>query len=727
MVKVDNFRILSDEERAQYKFDFCQGCVLYSECELVGEYARYRDNHPQIYNSQIPQSSGKIPVVYATAIRIDGCKIPLPKPGAKSTAVDCSEIDELSYDQEELKDGCIMSERYVYPIACGGQTVSDGIGDHYKIETQRDSSIKTGTSDRWEPLQPVFISAQTGQGKNYFVEHELIPYVRELNYKSNTNQRVLILSNRLALRQQIRNRLKGDCDAEGEEYEIYPYGAYADVITYQGLLRLEKRLEKEQKDPNSRYIYVICDKAHFFTSDAMFNPHTSKILDAIVRLFQDAIRVYMSATPYDCLKYIIESEQKLHQYKPQSRDKSHPMAFYHFRRDYSYLDVKMYSEFEELYKVIVESVNEKKERWLVFLDDKEKSAHIKDKLMECAVEYAKDHPEAKILLGKESDSDADTDDENILAVSTNSKNNKVYMEMVKNEKLGKNLYVLISTSVLDNGINLTNIDNIVVSDMSKVKCLQMVGRARVNNPSDRKVLYIKRFGGGYVEDRMTSFMEQQEAYHKYEQAYGTFRNIEKSRGYSEYHFLDRYYNGNVKDWTNAKHWFGRPIKEPTKLYLNKIAQSMLNQLVSKYRFILDEMLAEFEEKKDQIMLLGLEHTNFSGQKYLEHQLSWFGKTYCIDDDITFADKDKAKKALVAFLESYAESEVQIDKEEQQRFKPDFTRLYDAAFGRADPNKGRVYSITKMNSLLEDAHISYKVVSHSSYWIVQEHDWETEEE
>ena len=30
------------------------------------------------------------------------------------------------------------------------------------------------------PLQPVFISAQTGPGKNYFVEHELILYIREL-------------------------------------------------------------------------------------------------------------------------------------------------------------------------------------------------------------------------------------------------------------------------------------------------------------------------------------------------------------------------------------------------------------------------------------------------------------------------------------------------------------------------------------------------------------------
>lgn len=728
MVCVDNFRILSDEEQARYKFDFCRGCALYDECELVEEYAQYRDNHPQIRNSQIPQSSGKVPVVNATVVHIDGRDITPLQSGAKSTAVGGSGVDKLSYDQEELKDGCIMSRRYVYPIACGGQMVSDGIGDHYKIETRRDSSIETGTSDRWEPLQPIFISAQTGQGKNYFIEHELIPYVRELNYKNNTNQRVLILSNRLALRQQIKNRLKGNYDVDGEEYEIYPYGDYADVMTYQALLRLEKRLERKQKNANSRYIYVICDEAHFFTSDAMFNPHTSKILSAIVRLFQDAVRVYMSATPYECLKYIIESERRLHQYKPQGHDKSHPMVFYHFRRDYSYLDVKIYSEFEELYEVIVKSVNERKERWLVFLDDKEKSTHIKDRLMECAAEYAKDYPEAEILVGKENDSDADTDEENILAVNTNSKNNEVYMEMVKNERLGKNLYVLISTSVLDNGINLTNVDNIVVSDMSKVKCLQMVGRARTTAPNSRKTLYIKRFGSGYVEDRITSFMEQQDAYHNYEQAYGAFRNMEQSRGYSEYLFLDRYYNGNVRDWTNAKHWFGRYLEEPTKLYFNEIVQSMLDRLISKYRFVLNEMLEESEQKKDQILPLGLEHTNFTGQKYLEHQLSWFGKTYCIDDDITFADKERARSEFLEFLESYVSSGESIeDLKEIECFQDEFTRRYDAAFPRADKNKGRPYKYKKMNDLLRMRSIGYKIDGkpQAGPWTVIEFEWDSE--
>lgn len=66
-----------------------------------------------------------------------------------------------------------MSGRYVTQVECGGKRVTDGIGDHYKIETQWNYTIQTGTTDRWEPLQPVFISAQTGREKNYFIEHTL--------------------------------------------------------------------------------------------------------------------------------------------------------------------------------------------------------------------------------------------------------------------------------------------------------------------------------------------------------------------------------------------------------------------------------------------------------------------------------------------------------------------------------------------------------------------------
>lgn len=52
------------------------------------------------------------------------------------------------------------------------------------------------------------------------------------------------------------------------------------------------------------------------------------------------------------------------------------------------------------------------------------------------------------------------------------------------------------------------------------------------------------------------------------------------------------------------------------------------------------------------------------------------------------------------------------------FRKEFTKLSDLVFGRKDPNKERIYSITKINSILEEEDINYKVVSESSYWVVK---------
>ena len=41
MVERDYFRMISDEEASQYKFDFCKNCPFY-ECELVDEYTQFR-------------------------------------------------------------------------------------------------------------------------------------------------------------------------------------------------------------------------------------------------------------------------------------------------------------------------------------------------------------------------------------------------------------------------------------------------------------------------------------------------------------------------------------------------------------------------------------------------------------------------------------------------------------------------------------------------------------
>ena len=88
----------------------------------------------------------------------------------------------MSYDRVGLQNGCIMGRQYVTQVECGRKSVADGIGDHYKLQIDFDFKIAKDMDGRWEPKQPVFLSAQTGQGKNYFIENFLIPYLEDLNY-----------------------------------------------------------------------------------------------------------------------------------------------------------------------------------------------------------------------------------------------------------------------------------------------------------------------------------------------------------------------------------------------------------------------------------------------------------------------------------------------------------------------------------------------------------------
>lgn len=703
----------------RYKFDFCKDCSFY-KCELVEEYTQFRKNHAQDHKEQAPlitddgRRVGTILGVWSEE-QYNELATDLGSADAHSHSAIFDE-DILSYDQTRMKDVCIMN-RSVYQVECGRKTVTEGIGDHYKIEIDYNGNIKEKIKDRWEPLQPVFISAQTGQGKNYFIENELIPYVEQLNYENQKKQRVLILSNRLALKQQIKRRLNGNEGSDDENGAFYSYKENVDVMTYQSLLRRKKYLKKWQKNVQKRYIYVICDEAHFFTSDAMFNPHTQKILQIIVRVFQDAVRIYMSATPDECLEYIIKCEEEeqtrlnLKKYgENQCNWKTGTMIFYHFKRDYSYLDVKTYSKIKELYEEIVESVNQRKEKWLIFIDDKKKCVRIKEKL-EKLIE------DKKYPLGGEDDEIKNK----VYVVDANSKEGSTYQQIVNNERLNEDTYVLISTSVLDNGINLKGIKNIVVSDMTKTKCLQMVGRARVEGDNDRKNLYIKRFDADEVEKRIKELKTQRKAYNSYEAAYGKSGNDLHPEKYREYEFLSKYYNGKEKDWRDAKRWFGRTIKKETKLYLNEIARSMMEKLIPQYQCILDEMN---DEKSKEDNTQDSKCISHMGQKYLEYQLSWFRKKYCVDNDITFADKEKAKKEFIAFLETYAESAEQIM--DKGSFRQMFTKLYDAAFGRMERDKKRIYGIDLENKGLKEKSINYKVVSHFSYWVVEKCNWELED-
>ena len=86
----------------------------------------------------------------------------------------------------------------------------------------------------------------------------------------------------------------------------------------------------------------------------------------------------------------------------------------------------------------------------------------------------------------------------VMVTSADSKNNdKMYQEIILKERFHKDINVVITTSVVDNGVNFRDVNNVVITDINRTKCLQMVGRVRVEKNSGSKVtLYIKRFNNG---------------------------------------------------------------------------------------------------------------------------------------------------------------------------------------------------------------------------------------
>ena len=142
MVERNYFHILSDEEKAKYKFGFCEGCPFY-ECELVGEYTQFRESHAKINKPLIPagecvdaDSFGGGTVNQGTAVSVECNGEDSNIYSTNSCPIidtDSSDVESLSYDQSKLKNCCVMN-RNIYQVECGRKKVTEGIGNHYKIE-----------------------------------------------------------------------------------------------------------------------------------------------------------------------------------------------------------------------------------------------------------------------------------------------------------------------------------------------------------------------------------------------------------------------------------------------------------------------------------------------------------------------------------------------------------------------------------------------------------------
>lgn len=304
--------------------------------------------------------------------------------------------------------------------------------------------------DLWRPECPVLIDAQTGFGKTTFVYKELIPRALQ------RNKNVLIISNRIALSVQQKKLIMELTQDPAIDYltnlgiqKREDFG-HIYVITYHRLHALLKQPDFLKWAEN--ILYLVADEAHFFSADALFNRYCGSILREITTKFCKTVRIYMTATSWDLLKPLGEAEQGnyMNWIGRVTGTVSRRRRFYHyiFPVDYSPYLLHFVKSLEALNPHIEE---DRKEKWIIFCDSKEKGQKFSESLGACA-----------------SYIDAD------------SKNDPVWKEIINHERFGTQ--VLITTAVLDCGVNIHDdkVTNIAVCTDDRTSLLQMMGRKRLD-------------------------------------------------------------------------------------------------------------------------------------------------------------------------------------------------------------------------------------------------------
>ena len=344
-----------------------------------------------------------------------------------------------------------------------------------KSQSYVSEKITDETIENWKKKNPVFISAQTGTGKNYFTCNALMRKLAQKNIKKNKHKKILILSNRRALIEQT-------------EKEIGKYGKritgdwkkIVEVCSYQSFLNSISKFDPEEIK------YVVLDECHFFVSDAEFNPYTFNILQTVISQFRKSVRIYMSATMEEVAYPILELESKY----DDTEDFS--CYYYYFERNYNYIEkICSYDDLNVLSENIVEQITAKpNERWLIFVSSKKDGKNLitgitsKDDGGSNSQKTSKDKISC-VFLTAESKNASETSQQHL-----------TYREIVENEKFSPQ--VLISTSVLDNGINIKDrtVKNVVVDVFDKTEMIQMLGRIRVEQGQTIN-LYLRNYS---VED-----------------------------------------------------------------------------------------------------------------------------------------------------------------------------------------------------------------------------------
>lgn len=404
-----------------------------------------------------------------------------------------------------------------------GKYIEEAIGDEYL---------------KWSRQTPVFIDAPTGSGKSTFVCHKLIADAQK------ANQPLLLVSNRAALvRQQKKKVIEAACpeinlgkvdDSTIDEYKIW---GNVCICTYHGLIALvnHARVNPPLNSFLKILMYAVFDEVHFLYADSTFASSTEELLKLIPAWFNNAIRVYMTATSSSILSTLQNAERlapettkSMRNFEPFGYSKqgfhrlettNQVFQYYRMPRDYSRYQLHFFSKDGEDIPKSKEDLEGKNKKGQKCKLRKELAA-----LMSC---ISKPTPESKLLVfvRRRKDgialekawsdegvnaifidrtskyapteiSDVEMDEEDDEEDSDQEKQrqkNDVWNKLIREEKFDQS--VLLATSVLDCGINICDpsVKTVAIFADNPTAFLQMLGRRRMSEAENLDVwVYVPR-------------------------------------------------------------------------------------------------------------------------------------------------------------------------------------------------------------------------------------------
>lgn len=401
--------------------------------------------------------------------------------------------------------------------------------------------------EKWSPEEVVLIVAGTGRGKSSAVEKLAQMFA---------GSKILELSPRVFLKSQQENNLQ---KSEVKESE------HIDCLTYQ---MVQSMKAKEIKQLNDTYDFLILDEIHALICDSHFNRTTTSLLTRILREFKGII-VGMTAT--DCgIEELIWRIAKRR------------CRTYRYEKTFDFISgpIQLFPDTATIAQVIRETVA-RGEKVLVFGENIQTLEALQKELVLDAntLTVVSEHsPKYKKLCEKNADK---------------------IEEMKLKERLPVNVQVLLTTTVLEMGVNLKkdpSLTTVVCFSANLCSLEQMIGRKR-REPGEVVKVYIKSYSSDELkkireEEQKALKVYKQYLYHreqfneKYEydlnDVYGVIRTrtcgnnaelyVDECRVLRAEFLLKTTCRGNTYDFERAlQDWFG---KETFRLPKAKVVDTL---------------------------------------------------------------------------------------------------------------------------------------------------------